>query len=208
MLKLIPGRWLAVCAGLGGLSYTAANLAIEYGFPDHWAGSPDTLLGWGYAAWSRLLWIPTALMLIGFIAIHQQLRPQTGKLGTTGFWLTTTGFLLDILGLVIEFWLFGLFLVPWTGAFQTGSPGSNLGYAINGIGSMLLMIGLVISALACLRATIPPRWRIVFGLLALSSLSSFYFYFTNRMAVHFVIHGFIWIAAGLIHLPQTARSGG
>lgn len=182
---------------MGGLTYAAINLAIDTAFPDHWAGSPDRLLGWGYADWSRLLWIPSALLLVGFTGIYHRLQPHLGRLGTAGFRISAAGLTLEILGLVIEFWIFGLLLVPWTGEFNTGSPGSNFGYTVNGIGTLLLMIGLLLFAPGVQRTGAPPFWRVWSILIALSTLSAFYFFFADLMEIHALLHGLLWIAAGL-----------
>jgi hypothetical protein len=195
-------RGVAVAAVLGGSAYLVVNVTIESAFPDHWAGSPDRLLGWGYADWSRLLPVAPALLLVGFIGIHQQVRSSLGRVGVVGFLLTGAGLVLDIVGLVVEFWLFGLLLVPWIGEFQTGSGGSDLGYSINGLGTVLQMTGLPVYAVACLRAPVRIWWRAMVGLIAASTLSSLALYLANSLAIHYAIHGSLWILAGLLLLSE------
>jgi len=188
MTRILPiPSWLA--AVLGGLTYLLLHLAIELAFPDHWAGSPDRLLGFSYADWSRLLWIPTALLLIGFLGLYHHVQHALGKLGKVGYWLTVTGFGLDILGNFIEFWFFGLFLVPFTGQFTTGSPGSNLGYSVASIGAMLGLLGLLLFGVACARAQVSAPWRFLPSLVALAAVSIFYFYFAQLMSIHAVLYG-------------------
>jgi hypothetical protein len=192
--KPIIPAWLA--ALLGGLTYLLIQFAIESAFPDHWAGSPDRLLGMSYAGWSRLLWIPEALLLIGLIGVYRHLAEALGKLGKTGYWLAVAGFGLNILGIVIEFWIYGLFLVPIVGEFRTSSAGSNLGYAIASVGGMILIVGLLIFGIACLRARIPTRWRFTPLAISISYATILYFFFTNQMVVHGLLYGTSWMLAG------------
>jgi hypothetical protein len=84
-------RWPAFSAILGGLTYLLLHLAIETAFPDHWSGSPDRLLGMSYAGWSRLLWIPSALLLSGLIGIYRHVAHALGRLGKWGFRLAAAG---------------------------------------------------------------------------------------------------------------------
>lgn len=91
-------RKYAMSAILGGLAYLILNLAIELAFPDHWAGSPDRLVGMSYAGWSRLLWIPDALLLIGLSGVYRHLAHALGKFGKATYWLSAASFGLIILG--------------------------------------------------------------------------------------------------------------
>jgi hypothetical protein len=191
--KLPIPAWLA--AMLGGLTYLLLHLAIEFVFPDHWAGSPDRLMGMSYASWSRLLWIPTALLLIVQYAL--------GKLGKAGYWLTVSGFGLDILGNFIEFWLFGVLFVPFIGEFTTGSSGSNLGYTVASMGAMLGILGLLLFGIACARAQIPAQLRVLPSVIAIVAVSIFYFYFTELMAIYAVLYGVCWLATGYILRDDT-----
>jgi len=186
--------WLA--AVLGGLAYLILHLAIELVFPDHWAGSPDRLLGISYAGWSRLLWLPTALLLWGLVGIYHFLAHALGKLGLIGYWLAAIGFGMEILGSIIEFWIFGVFLVPFVGEFTTGSAGSNLGYAVGSIGMLIAILGLLLFGISCFGAALPKPWRILPLLIALAALSIFYFFFSDLMGIHAILYGLSWIIAG------------
>jgi hypothetical protein len=148
-------------AVLGGLTYLILNSLIEIYFPDHWAGSPDRLFGFSYADYSRLLWIPMAFILLGLIGVYGSFSNSLGRLGKIGFWLSAAGFGLHMLGNIIEFWVYRVWLVPLFGEFRTGSAGSNFGYEVNGYGFMLLMVGLSIFGIAGLRSNLPNRWRIL-----------------------------------------------
>jgi hypothetical protein len=186
--------WLA--AVIGGLTYLLLHLVIELIFPEHWAGSPSRLLGISYAGWSRLLWLPLTLLLLGLRGIYHHLGHALGRLGKIGYWLAAVGFVLDILGSVIEFWVYGLFLVPFLGEFTTGSAGSQLGYEIASYGSMLGIVGLVLFGIACLRASLPKPWHVLPLLISLVGLSIFYFFFVDQMVLHAPLYGAIWIATG------------
>jgi hypothetical protein len=193
-------------AFIGGLTHLVLNLAIELAFPDHWSGSPDRLLGMSYAAWSRLLWIPSVLLLVALIGVYRQLRHALGGLGKMGFWIAATGSGLASLGLIIEFWIVGVFLVPVLGAFRTGSPGSLLGYEINFYGSMLNILGLLILSAAALRLDLPRRWRVLPAALALTSASVFYFFFAELIWIHAVLYGLVWIITGSVLVQESGRS--
>lgn len=194
--RIMMNRRAAMYAFLGGITYLLVNLLIETFFPDHWVGSPARLLGMSYAGWARLLWIPGLLLLFGLIGLYRHLAHALGKLGKTGYWLAITGFVLSIAGNLIEFWVYGVFLVPWVGEFTTGSAGSQLGYTVESYGSLLAILGLLLFGIACFRSELPTHWRMLPPLLGLISISIFYFYFTNLLAVHVVLYGLCWAAAG------------
>lgn len=195
-------RWSSLSAILGGVTYLVLNVLIETYFPDHWAGSPDRLLGFSYADWSRLLWIPTALLLIGLSGLYHRVQYALGKLGKLGYWLTVSGFGLDILGNFIEFWLFGVLLVPFIGQFTTGSPGSNLGYTVGSLGALLGILGLLLFGVACARSQVPALWRVLPLLIALAAISSFFLYFAELMTIHAVLYGVCWLATGYFLLSD------
>ncbi len=191
---LAPPAWVG--ASLGGLSYLVLHLLIETWFPDHWSGSPDRLLGWSYAAWSRLLWLPPALLLFGLAGIYRRLSTAIGRIGQAGFGVAAAGLGLDMFGSILEFWIVGVLLVPWVGEFRTGSPGSQLGYQTASFGALLLLVGLVLIGFAGLRARQQARWRFLPMVLGLSYVSALPFYFLNRFALHAVLYGLSWMWAG------------
>ena len=193
--KFIRQRcWLG--AVLGGLLYLGLNVLIEIYFPEHWAGSPARLFGFSYADYSRLLWIPALLLLFGLIGVYKQVSKFVGRWGKIGFGLAAVGFGLEILGNLIEFWVFGLLLVPFLGAFQTGSDGSQFGYAVSGYGTMFLMVGLLWFGIACLRATLPIRWRVYPFTVGIIYVTVLFFYFADLLTIHAILYGLCWIAVG------------
>lgn len=181
---------------LGGLTYMLINVLLEIYFPDHWAGSPTRLLGFSYADWSRLLWIPIALLLAGLTGVYAHLSRFVGWLGKAGFILAVIGFGLEIFGNLIEFWAFGLLFVPFMGEFRTGSEGSQLGYSISGYGAMFIMSGLLLLGIASLRSNMPIRWRFLLFSIGLVYASSLYFFFVELLALHAILFGLSWIVVG------------
>lgn len=127
---------------------------------------------------------------------YHHLAHAFGRLGKIGYWLTAVGFALDILGGLIEFWVYGVFLVSFVGEFTTGSAGSQLGYEIASYGSMVGIVGLVLFGIACLRAALPKPWRVLPLLISLVALSIFYFFFVDLLVVHAPLYGVVWMAAG------------
>lgn len=197
-MKLTPFSlrlgWLG--SFLGGLTYLTLSAAIEIYFPDHWAGSPSRLLGFSYAQYSRLLWIPSILLVFGLTGVYSHLSSSIGQLGRVGYLFAATGFGLDIFGNIIEFTLFGLLLVPSLGEFRTGSPGSQFGYQVSGYGTSFLMVGLLIFGIAGLRSTLPFRWRILPFTIGLVYATGLILFFAGLMAVHAFAYGLSWMVLG------------
>lgn len=84
MVSILLNRWSWLLVVLGGISYIALNAIIEIFFPDHWSGSDTTLIGMSYTDFSRLLWVPMALLLAGLIGIYKHLSEPLGRLGRSG----------------------------------------------------------------------------------------------------------------------------
>ncbi len=198
-------QWSWLAALLGGAVYLGLNVLIEVLFPDHWAGSPDRLLGWGYADFSRLLWIPSTLQLLGLTGIFVHLSGAVNRLAKIGFAIAAVGYSLEIVGNLIEFWIFGLLLVPYLGDFLTGSAGSQLGYTVSSFGTLFLMVGLLLLGIAYLRAALPRRWRflpLVIGLIHAAILPS---YFMGLLAAHAVAFGLGWMGLGYFLWRDKSR---
>ena len=191
-------RWGWVGAFLGGVTYLALNVAIELYFPDHWAGSPARLLGFSYADYSRLLWILSIFLLLGLTGVYVTLSNSIGWLSKIGFLLAAIGIGLEILGNIIEFWIFGIFLVPFLGEFRTGSAGSQFGYEISSYGTMFLMVGLLLFGVSCLRSTLPLRWRVLPFIIGLISATVLFFYFAELLMIHAIIFGASWVLLGYL----------
>jgi hypothetical protein len=202
-------------AVLGGLTYLQLYTAIEIYFPEHWAGSPSRLLGFSYADYSRLLWIPSVFLLLGLTGVYGQLSGSIGRLGKAGFLITALGFVLDILGNIIEFTLFGFILVPILGEFQTGSAGSQFGYQISSYGTLLLMGGSMLLGITSLRSDLPMRWRILPFVNGFIYATALLFFFADLLILHAIVYGLSWMVIGyflwreksmmLIPLSETHR---
>jgi hypothetical protein len=190
--------WSWLGAILGGLTYLLLNLVLETYFPDHWAGSPTTFLGISYAGWSRLLWVPYVLLLVGLAGVYARLSGSLGRMGKVGLVLALTGFFLEILGNLIEFWIVGVLLVPLLGEFRTGSSGSQVGYAISGYGTIFIMAGLLLLGIASLRSTLPVRWRLLLFSIGFIYISGLFFYFFGLLTVHAIPFGLSWMLLGYI----------
>lgn len=189
-------RWSWLGAALGGLTYLGLHALLETYFPEHWAGSPSRLFGFSYADYSRLLWIPSLLLLLGLVGIYKHASKFVGRLGKLGVFLAVSGFGLDILGNFIEFWLFGFLLVPFLGQFRTGSDGSQFGYEVASYGALLLMIGLLLFGTACIRSTLPARWRALPLVIGLIYATVLVFYFADLLIIHAIIFGLSWVLLG------------
>jgi hypothetical protein len=196
MLSKFIQHWSWLGAVLGGLTYLVLNVLLEIYFPDHWAGSPSRVLDFSYADYSRLLWIPALLLLFGFTGIYNYVSKSVGRLGKLGFLIAVAGFGLDILGNLIEFWLFGFLLVPFLGEFRTGSDGSQFGYEVSGYGTMFLMVGLLLFGIACLRSTLPVRWRLLPFAIGVIYVTVLFFFFAELIIIHAIIFGLSWILLG------------
>ncbi len=193
-------RWGWLGAVLGGLTYILLNVLIEIFFPDHWSGSGTTLVSFDYTEFSRVLWLPTALLLSGLGGAYQHQSSWLGRLGKSGFLLAAAGFSLHILGNIIEFSLFGLLFVPSAGSFQTGSAGSQLGYNISGYGTILQLAGLLLLGVGSLRSTGPRIWRWAMFAIGLiyAMVLPFYFGGPLLLMVHTVAYGTAWIILGYL----------
>lgn len=97
---------------------------------------------------------------------------------------------------MIEFWVYGLFLVPFVGEFSTGSAGSQFGYSIASFGALLLIIALLLFGIACLRAPLPARWRFTPLGIGIIYASILYFFFAEMLVIHALLYGLSWMTIG------------
>ena len=189
-------HWSWLGAMLGGLTYLGLNALLEIYFPEHWAGSSTRLFGFSYTDYSRLLWIPALLLMFGLIGVYNHVSKFIGRLGKIGFLLVIIGFGLEIVGNLIEFWLFGWVLVPFLGKFRTGSDGSQFGYEVSGYGTLFLMVGLLLFGIACARSAVPTKWRVLPLIIGGIYVTVLIFFFAEMLVIHAIIFGMSWIMLG------------
>ena len=207
MVSILLNRWSWLLVVLGGISYIALNAIIEIFFPDHWSGSDTTLIGMSYTDFSRLLWVPMALLLAGLIGVYKHLSEPLGRLGRSGHLLASVGLILAIFGNIIEFWVCGRLLVPLLGPFRTGGDCSNFGYSISGYGTIFLMVGLLLLGVAGLRSNLSTRWRVALfttGLIYVSALL-FYIIEPQLLVIHAILFGTAWIFIGYLLREDKLR---
>ena len=149
--KLI--RWSGLAAMLGGAMWMASWILVSFT-----EEGTRAVLGLSERGWRTLLLNPAMLFFVaGLVGFHRKQRERSGRLGKMGFVVGLLAVVMMLLGNVAEFWVFELF-------YGTQQPG----WAMMGVGFMMLPIALLLFGLATVKARVFSGWRravpLVFGL--------------------------------------------
>ena len=140
--KLI--RWSGLLAVLGGVLWTATLVLVAFTAD----GSRD-VFGFSERGWRTLLQNPAMLFFMaGLIGFHAKQAGRSGSLGKSGFVVCLLALGMMLLGTITEYWVFELF-------YGTQHPG----WAMTGVGFLLLPIGLLLFGIGTLKARVFSGWR-------------------------------------------------
>ena len=154
-------RWSGLLAVLGGVLWTAPWILVAFT-----AEGTRDVFGFSERGWRTLLLNPAMLFFMaGLVGFHSRQAGRSGSSGKSGFVICLLGLGTMLVGNIIEFWV----SEPFYGTQQPG-------WAMRGVGFLLLPIGLLLFGIGTLRASVFSGWRRVvpfgFGLiLSLLTLS-------------------------------------
>jgi uncharacterized membrane protein len=145
--------------------------------------------------YSKFMVVPVFLFGWCLVALHRRQRQEAGWLGIVGLGVTLVGFVLLVVGLVVDRWT-----IPWGTYVDLESravwPGVTMSLA-----TIPIVVGSFLFAFAIAKARIWPRWL---GLpLAIGVLTIFPW--LHEMVAG-VLYGISWLLVGLaILMPGTTR---
>jgi hypothetical protein len=154
-------RRSGLLAVLGSVLWTATWILAAFT-----ADGTRDVFGFSERGWRTLLLNPALLFFMaGLVGFHARQAGGSGSLGKSGFVICLLGLGTMLVGNIIEFWVSELF-------YGTQEPG----WAMMGVGFLLLPIGLLLFGIGTLKASVFSGWRraIPFGfgvILALLILS-------------------------------------
>ncbi len=154
ILSIRTGRLAALIGGAGWI-----GLILLGGMHDFWSSALGPLT---YERYNRLLTVPLLLFVIGWSVIHAQYAKRS-MLAQATSWLTLFGFVLLLVGNVLEFWV--VLLQSRYLPFRLGGsdvwPGADLGWTLFLLGFVIVLAGLLLFGIEALRARLLPRWNAV-----------------------------------------------
>ena len=137
-------RWSGLLAVLGGVLWITTWILVAFTA----AGTRD-VFGFSERGWRTLLLNPAMLFFMaGLVGFHAKQAGRSESLGRSGFVICLLGLGTMLLGNIIEFWVSELF-------YGTQEPG----WAMSGIGLLLLPIGLLLFGIGTLKASVFSGWR-------------------------------------------------
>jgi hypothetical protein len=140
--KLI--RWSGLLAVLGGVLWITTWILVAFTA----AGTRD-VFGFSERGWRTLLLNPAVLFFMaGLVGFHAMQARRSESFGKSGLVICLLGLGTILMGNIIEFWVSELF-------YGTQEPG----WAIMGVGPLLLPIGLLLLGIGTLKAGVFSGWR-------------------------------------------------
>ena len=131
-------------AMLGGALWTATWILVAFT-----ADGTRDVLGFSERGWRTLLLNPAMIFFMaGLSGFHAKQARRSGTLGKTGSVICLLGLGTMLLGNIIEFWVSELF-------YGTQKPG----WAMMGVGFMILAVGLLLFGVGTRRAKVLSGWR-------------------------------------------------
>jgi hypothetical protein len=182
--------------GLLGLAGSMGWLSLNTVLSPDWGppGSPNYL---GYETINRL-WAPAfALVLCGYVGLHNRYPLRQARAGRAGFRLVVGGLLVMMAGNIAEFWFLTEQGYGELNARAFAWISVLLGWLVMGI-------GLVLVGIAGLRRALLPRWAGWLFVLALPVWLGLLFTLVAWMGLPFVVTGLT--AGALAAWPATDRT--
>ena len=137
-------RWSGLLALLGGVLWTATWILVAFT-----AEGTGDVFGFSERGWRTLLLNPAMLFFMaGLVGFHAKQTGRSESIGKSGFVICLLGLGTMLLGNIIEFWVSELF-------YGTQFPG----WAMMGVGFLLLPIGLLLFGIGTLKARVFSGWR-------------------------------------------------
>ena len=154
VLSIRNGRLAAFSGGAGWI-----GLILLGGIHDFWTSALGPL---NYERYNRLVTVPLLLFVIGWSVIHARYAKRSMIAQATS-WLTLFGFVLLLVGNVLEFWV--VLLQSRYLPFRLGGsdvwPGADLGWTLFLLGFVIVLVGLLLFGITALHARLLPRWNAV-----------------------------------------------
>jgi len=188
---------IALVGGILGIGYGG-------GFPQVGWGPPGTDAYEIYQNYNRLQIVPLLLQLIGLICFVRQHRTKGGQGVGWGVAIFLSGYVLWIIGIVGEFWVFTE--EPYTSDLRSAS------YSLTGFGFLMGLVGLLLIGITFWRSKLTSTW--ISGFLILSPIflvAAVIIVFVAELealdpvTVQSAVQGLIWLILGLVMLRSHTQ---
>ena len=137
-------RWSGLAAMFGGVLWTLSWILVSFT-----EDGTRSVLGLSERGWRTVLLNPAMLLFMaGLVGFHAKQAGRPGKLGKAGVAVCLISVGAMLVGNMVEFWVSELF-------YGTQQPG----WAIMGIGFMLLPVGFLLLGVATFKAKVFSGWR-------------------------------------------------
>ena len=137
-------RWSGLAAMFGGVLWSLSWILVSFT-----EDGTRSVLGLSERGWRTVLLNPAMLLFVaGLVAFRAKQAGRSGKLGKAGFAVCLISVGAMLVGNVVEFWVSELFY----GTQQSG-------WAMMGVGFMLLPVGLLLFGVATFKAKVFSGWR-------------------------------------------------
>jgi len=180
-------RWAAAAAVLGGLAWIPVRLGVSVAFSTEF-------LRLTYVRWNSLMVIPLGLMLVAMVALALRAPTRTGRIGA---WVAAAGLVGMLIGVIVEFWIFG--------GLVGNRGGAMVGWLIYLLPGLLVhVVGLIGFGIGAIRT---PGWRAI-GWLAILVAALHVAWLPAGMVgdvllvADQMLIGLAWVAIGVLAMRQ------
>ena len=184
ILNEILPRWASAAAVVGGVAWIPIRLGVSVAFLTEF-------MRLTYVEWNKLMVVPLGLLLIATAALAMRVPSPAGRVGA---WLAVAGLVGMLVGVIVEFWIFG--------GLVGDRDGAVLGWLIYLGGLLVHVIGLAVFGIVR-----TPGWGGVGGLALFVAALHVVWLPAGVVGGAFlvadqVLIGLAWVAIGLLSMRR------